>query len=301
MDAIGSSPDGRGYADLLEAAAIGAGQLDFAVAPTLEHRLIALRDRAKNLAITEPLACAVAASANALANGDLELTQALTERAVDLLTAAHPQSDYTVEGQIAVALYLAERYDRLAELSSRWLDDARRQGSLPRFISMATLRAHAAYRVGALADAESDAHDALEAARFYGHQFWLPGAVAALVNPLVEHGRFDEAERLLAETRVQENHGKSSAFCWAAMFLLARGRLRLARGGCSRGSLTCLPAEICTNRIPIARRRSGLGARSQRLRWTPSESTGERLNLPPQNWRWHASSERSEHSVLRSV
>jgi DNA-binding CsgD family transcriptional regulator len=254
VDAVGASPDGRGYADLLEAAAIGAGQLDFAVAPTLEHRLIALRDRAKKLAITEPLAFAVAASANALANGDLELTQALTERAVDSLTAAHPQSDYTVEGQIAVALYLAERYDRLAELSSRWLDDARRRGSLPRFISMATLRAHAAYRVGALADAESDAHDALEAARFYGHQFWLPGAVAALLNPLVEHGRFDEAERLLAETRVQENHGKSSAFCWAAMFLPARGRLRLAQGRLQQGLADLLACgdryESNTNRSP---------------------------------------------------
>ena len=60
VDAVGVSPDGRGYADLLEAAAIGAGQLDFAVAPTLEHRLIALRYRAEKLAITEPLACAVA-------------------------------------------------------------------------------------------------------------------------------------------------------------------------------------------------------------------------------------------------
>ena len=58
MDAVGASPDGRGYADLLEAAAIGAGQLDFAVAPTLEHRLIALRDRAKKLAITASSASA---------------------------------------------------------------------------------------------------------------------------------------------------------------------------------------------------------------------------------------------------
>jgi hypothetical protein len=200
-----AEPAAEPYADLLEAAAIGAGQLDFAVAPSVEPRLHELRSRARTSELTEPLALAVAASSNALANGDLELTTTLAERAVGSIAAAHPQSDYTVEGQIAVALYLSERYDQLAELSSRWLDDARRRGSLPRFISMATMRANMAYRAGSLVDAEADAHDALEAARLYGHLFWLPGAVAALVNPLIDRGRLDEAEQLLIDTKVQES------------------------------------------------------------------------------------------------
>ena len=230
VDDLRAEPNAHAQADLLESAAVGAGQLDFRVVPALEHRLVELQSRARTLTVTEPLALAVAASSNAFANGDLELTATLTNRALDSLAAAHPQSDYTVEGQLAVALYMSERYDRLDELSSRWLADARRRGSLPRFISMATMRAHAAYRAGSLADAEADAHDALEAARLYGHMFWLPGAVGALVNPLVEQGRFDEAEQLLVETKVQEIHGKSSAFCWAAMFLPARARLRVAEG-----------------------------------------------------------------------
>lgn len=252
VDEVRSEPDTETRADLLEAAAVGAGQLDFDVVPALEERLIGLRNRAP--AMTEPLALAVAASANALANGDLGLTVALAERGVDSIAVAHPQSDYSVEGQLAVALYLSERYDRLAELSTEWLNDARRRGSLPRFISMATMRAHAAYRAGSLADAEADARDALEAARLYGHQFWLPGAVAALVNPLVEHGRYDEAERLLIDTRVQEAHGESSAFCWAAMFLPARGRLRLAQGRAREGLSDLLACgdryESSANRSP---------------------------------------------------
>ena len=97
---------------------------------------------------------------------------------------------------------------------------------------------HAAYRAGSLAQYEEHACDALEAARLYWDELsWPPGAVAALVNPLVEHGRYDEAERLLIqhEDVLQEAHGQSSAFCWAAMFLPARGRLRLAQGRAREG------------------------------------------------------------------
>ena len=91
---------------------------------------------------------------------------------------------------------------------------------------MATMRSFTAYRTGALADAEADARDALEAARLYGHQFWVPGAVAVLLNPLIERNMFDEAEQILSDTRVQELHGNSSAWGWAALLLPARGRMR---------------------------------------------------------------------------
>ena len=83
------------------------------------------------------------ASANALANGDLNCDPGARGTGSRLADRGASTEQLQVEGQIAVALYLAERYDWLAELSSGWLDDARRRGSLPRFISMATLRAHA--------------------------------------------------------------------------------------------------------------------------------------------------------------
>ena len=51
---------------------------------------------------------------------------------------AHADSGYSFEGQLAIALYLSEQYDLLAKRSSEWLDDARRRGSLPRFICIAT-------------------------------------------------------------------------------------------------------------------------------------------------------------------
>ncbi len=230
VDEVRERSGAPGPADLLEAAAVGAGHLDMAVVRDIEDRVVRLRERAADPTLTEPLALAVAAAATAFANRPAAETSTLTERAIAALPHAHPESDYSVEGQLAVALYNSEQFEQLFALAGAWLDDARRRGSLPRFISMATIRSIGAYRTGALADAEADAHDAVEAARLYGHHFWLPGAVAALINPLVEHGRWSEADALLVDTRVEERHSQSHTFCWAAMLLPARGRLRVAQG-----------------------------------------------------------------------
>lgn len=216
--------------DLLEAGAVGAGQLDFAVVRGLDDRLARLRARARDATPHEPLTLAVAALATALANRPLAETVSLTDRALEALPRAHPASDYTAEGQLALVLYLSDQLDRALEFVTGRLADARRRGSLPRFISMAQMRSHIAFRMGALADAQADAQDALEATRLYGHPFWLPGAVAAMIDPLVELGNLDEAERLLADTRVEERHGESQSLSWAAMLLPARGRLRMAQG-----------------------------------------------------------------------
>jgi hypothetical protein len=177
----------------------------------VEDRLARLQAHAAEPKLREPLMLAVAASVSALANRPIGETVALTERAIEALPQAHPASKYSVEGQLVAALDLSEQFELLFDLSGRWLDDARRRGSLPRFISLAIVRSYCAFRAGALADAEADARDALEVARLYGHHFWLPAAVAALINPLVEHGRFDEAEAVLVDTRVEERHGHSSA------------------------------------------------------------------------------------------
>ena len=230
VDLVASDADTATTRDLLEGAALGAGQLDFEVVRNLDRRIARLWDRVSDVAVTEPLALAVAASTSAFANRRLDQTKELTDRAIAMLGRAHPQSDYTVEGQIVAALFVCERYELVDQFASQWLDDARRRGSVPRFISMATMRSYAAYRTGALAEAEADARDALEAARLYGHQFWVPAALAALLYPLTEKSMFDEAEQVLADTRVQELHGNSSAWGWAALLLPARGRMRLAEG-----------------------------------------------------------------------
>jgi DNA-binding CsgD family transcriptional regulator len=254
VDEVASASDEPALADLLEAGSVGAGHLDFSVVRSLQERIAGLLQRAGATELQEPLALAVAAAASAFANRPIGETIALTTRALAVYPRARPASDYSVEGQLAIALYLSEQYDLLAQWSSEWLDDARRRGSLPRFISMATIRSTSAYRAGALADAEADGRDALEAARLYGHHFWLPGAVAALLNPLVEHGRLDEAEAVLRDSQVEERHGRSHAFCWAVMLLPARARLRIAQGRLSEGLVDLLACgeqfESPANRSP---------------------------------------------------
>jgi DNA-binding CsgD family transcriptional regulator len=253
VDEVASGSDEPALADLLEAGSVGAGHLDLRVVRGMEGRVADLRQRAGITELQEPLALAVAAAASAFANRPIGETIALTTRALAVFPRAHPASDYSVEGQLGIALYLSEQFDLLAQRSSEWLADARRRGSLPRFISMATIRSTGAYRAGALADAEADGRDALEAARLYGHHFWLPGAVAALLNPLLEHGRIDDAEAVLRESQVEELHGRSHAFCWAVMLRPARARLRIAQGRVSDGFadlLACEEYESAANRSP---------------------------------------------------
>jgi DNA-binding CsgD family transcriptional regulator len=254
LDGVRELSDDPDLSDLLEAAAVGAGQVDFAVVRGIDDRLTRLRARTREATVREPLALAVAAYATALANGPLVEIVSLTDRALAALTDAHPASDYTLETQLAVALYLSEQFDRALDFVSGRLEDARRRGSVPRFISMARLRSAIAYRTGALADAQADAHDALEATRLYGHQFWLPSTVAAMINPLVEQGSLDEAERLLTDTRVEERHSGSHALTWAAVLLPARGRLRVAQGRLRDGLATLLACgeryESGANRSP---------------------------------------------------
>jgi DNA-binding CsgD family transcriptional regulator len=254
VDEAASRWDDPAIAELLEAGALGAAHLDLGVVRKVEPRLVALRRRATTTPLREPLALAVAALAGAMANEPLGATVELTRRALAALPEAHAASDYSVEGQLALALLLSEQYDVLARQSSAWLDDARRRGSLPRFISIATTHANSAYRTGALADAEAGGRDALEAAQLYGTHFWLPGAVATVLNPLVEHGRLDEADALLRDTRVEERHGQSNAHCWAVMLLPARARLRVAQGRLEEGLadlLSCGERYECpANRSP---------------------------------------------------
>jgi DNA-binding CsgD family transcriptional regulator len=254
LDEVRELSGDPGLSDLLEAGAVGAGQVDFAVVRGIADRLTRLRARSREATVREPLVLAVAAYATALANGPLGAIVSLTDRALAALPNAHPASTYTIETQLAVALYLSEQFDRALDFVSGRREDARRRGSLPRFIAMGQLRSGIAYRTGALTDAQADAHDALEATRLYGHQFWLPPTVAATINPLIEQGSLDEAERLLADTRVDERHRGSNSLTWAAVLLPARGRLRVAEGRIGDGLADLLACgeryESAANRSP---------------------------------------------------
>lgn len=227
LDEVLVSIDDPALIDLLEAGAVGAGQLDFTVVRGLDGRIARLIARADDTELCDPVLLAVAAVASGLMNRPVERTAGLAERALAAIPHAHPASGYTLEGQLGFALLLAERLEQGLEFVSGRLDDARRQGSLPRFIAMSFVRSFTEYRMGALADAQADAHNSLEAATLYGHDFWVPAAAAAAINPLIEQGKLDDAERVLADTNLERRHSAAHSFCW---LLPARARLRVAQG-----------------------------------------------------------------------
>lgn len=110
---------------------MGAGHLDFRVVRSIDGRVADLLQRAGTTGLHEPLTLAVAGAASAFANRPIGETVALTTRALAEFPQARPASDYSLEGQLAIALYLSEQFDLLAQRSSEWLSDARRRGSLP--------------------------------------------------------------------------------------------------------------------------------------------------------------------------
>jgi len=110
----------------------------------------------------------------------------------------------------------------LRVLSDDLIGAARRQGAAQELIVLSVLRSWAAAECGELADAEADAHWALER----GHGLGRTQALSATLRVLVERDGLDEAEQLL------EQHADTRGLYSGevARFLGARGRLRAAQG-----------------------------------------------------------------------
>jgi DNA-binding CsgD family transcriptional regulator len=125
------------------------------------------------------------------------------------------------------ALETADALDRAAALARSATDDARERGDLSGFALALTLRADVEARAGDLPEAEAHAADALRLASEHGLAWAEPVAIATLLEVMAGQGRLDEADRLLAERELSEWQQGSAR---AAVYLHARGRLRLAQG-----------------------------------------------------------------------
>lgn len=209
---------------LAESALINAGLRRW------RHHLDALRERADRDSLQDPWALAILAGATAYSNVSAERAAELAERAlagVAQIPGARislPIGAQTLMG----ALLVAERYERLDEVCRQGSADGRRVGAITMVQSTLAFAARGAFRRGALADAEAYAREAVDLpdARLQ------PGIVAALLDPLVEHGALDEADQLLVETGAAEARGTDIQIGWVVH---ARGRLRLAQGRVAEG------------------------------------------------------------------
>ena len=229
----GSDPQ---FAEVLEAIAVSCHR-DLDVARAQQQRSRALRLRAADPRVTHPVTLAVAATASAWANRPATEVWALAERAITSLRGGYSAAlpGFGIDGQLGVALMSAERFDVLFALSEPALADARRRGLAPAVVGIGAIAATAHYRCGALTEAQTLASETVEIARLYGYDVWLPVALAALMNTLVDRGELDEAERVLQSSGVPTGDPPAPTVGWIARFLHARGLVRVAQGRTADG------------------------------------------------------------------
>jgi len=158
---------------------------------------------------------------------------ALALRAVadeSLVVEAGPGSPEVVWA--ANVLIAADRFLEADAVLATALAEAQRRGSVSGFVVASMMRSLSAYRQGELEAAVAEARGATDAALDHGWGPGLPATVGFLVDALIERGDLDEAAASLARAGIADEVPDSIV---AHAFLVARGRLKLARGDVRSG------------------------------------------------------------------
>ena len=224
-----------------EAAIAMVGMANERTAPTALRRAQTLHGRFGTVA--DPPAHLLVMSASYTARGNRAAeAQELAERALACDPYPPPMEICNV---LIFVLRLVECYDTLQRLCEDLLAAARRRGAMQELVGISLFRASAWCDCGALADAEADARWALERADGV-HQIH---AVSEVIRVLVERDELDEAERVLEQCV----DPLASHSIRVVPFLIARGRLRAARGRLPEAlddflecGQRCEPLGLCT-------------------------------------------------------
>lgn len=160
----------------------------------------------------------------ACATGDGPAEQA-GQRAAQAARGPLPRQDpWMLVNFAGNALAIADRLPEALAVFGRGMTHARERGDFAEFRYLAVLRSKTALYAGRLLDAEADAHSALALQRLEdGGE--LPLAAAVLIDALVEQGRLDEADAVLAETGLDQSFDMGMLI--GHFVSLARARLRL--------------------------------------------------------------------------
>ena len=216
----------RRAALMLEAAALGAAQLDAQTADEAAPRIAQLSWLAEEQRDIPPSVFGTLAVAATMANEPADTVAGLALRALEaapkLLPEAvdRPPFFYHACAALTVAEHFTEAQARFDEA----IPDARRLGSLLYVLGLSCYRAFLHLRIGNLADAEADARIALETGpRLPG--FHAAAALAVLLETLAERGELEAAEAADGYYRLAERYPTMIQGGWV---LAARGRLLLA-------------------------------------------------------------------------
>jgi DNA-binding CsgD family transcriptional regulator len=178
---------------------------------------------------------ATVAAEMAMAGESATRVTALATRALErALDPAESLGDYSFI--IAVrALIVAEELEMATRVLDEAIDAAAHRGAAFDLRFLTVFRSDAAYRRGAVFDAEADARTGYELALENEWLIGMPGSVAYLVIALIERAALDEAARLVDEAGLDGPGEALPDHYTIHLLLYARGRLRIAAGAQEEG------------------------------------------------------------------
>lgn len=157
-----------------------------------------------------------------------EEVAALAERALaGGATLAAESSDAPQVYSATAALTIADRFSSAEAHLTAALEDARRRGSVGGLTLAACWRSWAAYRHGALGEAEEDAALAVRLSARSGHGLGWAIALSVLVECLVARGAVEEAREAFERWNEPELMGKTTLY---GPLLASEGRLHALAG-----------------------------------------------------------------------
>jgi hypothetical protein len=164
------------------------------------------------------------------------------------LTAGIPPSAATTAGLLALqVLRLGEEYDLAVRLLDVALERARSEGHAARQGIIHGQRAAIALAQGSLNDAQVEAETGL---LLVGERhFVVPQLLAVAMSVQIERGDLDTAAEL---SERGEAHGVAEDRTYVDMFLVARGRLRIAQGRVREGVQDLLWCGERLERLQVA-------------------------------------------------
>jgi DNA-binding CsgD family transcriptional regulator len=215
----------------LEAQLVYAGIMEAPLYPLAVERLARVRERKPDDDLGGKMLLALLAYHDARAGASAEESIARARQALEggLLLAEDNGGGPLVSSTLMLAV--ADQ-DVAMEVFDSCLALAHEQGSVFAFAAAKLFRARTFFLRGALAEAETDAREALEAVESWDLRLRLPFATCYLADALMEQGKLDGAAQALERAGVGEPLPDSFFVLW---FLESRARLRLLDGDIRRG------------------------------------------------------------------